>query len=530
MLLNKHIHVIALMLALLTGAISLSQEIIWIRVLGFATASRPETFAHTLGSFLVGIAVGAMIGRRICDSKKDFLLYAALMLGLSSFIFYFSMPIAAKLTSADHYWFVLGMVCLTAAIAGGIFPLVCQLSTVQESVGKTVSLVYLFNIIGATLGSLFTGFVLLEMMPLNEVTGVTASIGAIASALVFTISKVAPLIRVLGIAFALIVATSPIFVGELIFSGFLENLQYDKKYPRDQPFKKTVQNRSGIITVDEALEPGDADIVYGGGIYDGRYAIDPRSPNGIYRCYMIAALHPEPANVLEIGFSSGSWAAALLRHEALKELQIVEINPGYLEIIKDYEEHSRITENPKVMIHTDDGRRWLRRQSDDVKFDFMLMNTTFHWRSHASNLLSVEFLNLCKIHLKSGGVVFYNTTGSDDVVRTAAEVFKYVTMVGNFVAASDSPFNINSEQRRANLLRFKDDNGSPTFLRTAAFRSELERLVKMELPELGEKMRSSEKFDVITDDNMASEFTGREGYWFSKKNSWANLFRKIKKN
>ena len=134
------------------------------------------------------------------------------------------------------------------------------------------------------------------------------------------------------------------------------------------------------------------------------------------------------------------------------------------------------------------------------------------------------------MHLKSGGVVFYNTTGSDDVVRTAAEVFKYVTMVGNFVAASDSPFNINSEQRRANLLRFKDDNGSPTFLRTAAFRSELERLVKMELPELGEKMRSSKKFDVITDDNMASEFTGREGYWFSKKNSWANLFRKIQKN
>ena len=41
MLSNKHIQLIALLLALLTGAISLSQEIIWIRVLGFATASRP---------------------------------------------------------------------------------------------------------------------------------------------------------------------------------------------------------------------------------------------------------------------------------------------------------------------------------------------------------------------------------------------------------------------------------------------------------------------------------------------------------
>ena len=245
---------------------------------------------------------------------------------------------------------------------------------------------------------------------------------------------------------------------------------------------------------------------------------------------MIAALHPEPANVLEIGFSSGSWAAALLRHEALKELQIVEINPGYLEIIKEYEEHRGIPEHPKVMIHIDDGRRWLRRQPDKVKFDFMLMNTTFHWRSYASNLLSVEFLNLCKKHLQPGGVVFYNTTGSDEVVHTAAQVFEHVTEVGNFVAASDSPFNINSEQRRKNLLRFKDDDGSPTFLRTAEFKSELERLVKMELPELGEKMRSSKKFDVITDDNMASEFTGRQGYWFSKKNSWANLFRKIKKN
>ena len=530
MLSNKNIHCIALLLAFLTGAISLSQEIIWVRVLSFATASRPETFAHTLGSFLIGIAIGAMVGRRICISKQDFISSAAWMLGLASFIFYFSLPIAAKITSADHYWPVLGMVCLTAAVAGGIFPLICQLSAVQGSAGKTVSVVYLVNIIGATLGSLFTGFVLFDKMPLNQVAGVTATAGAIAAALAFAMSKATVPTRFIGITFALLVAIAPTFLGKSIFSGFLENLQYEKKYPRDQPFKKIVQNRSGIITVDDAINPGDADIVYGGGIYDGRYAVDPRSPNGIYRCYMIAALHPEPAKVLEIGFSSGSWAAALLRHEALKELQIVEINPGYLEIIKEYEEHRGIPEHPKVMIHIDDGRRWLRRQPDKVKFDFMLMNTTFHWRSYASNLLSVEFLNLCKKHLQPGGVVFYNTTGSDEVVHTAAQVFEHVTEVGNFVAASDSPFNINSEQRRKNLLRFKDDDGSPTFLRTAEFKSELERLVKMELPELGEKMRSSKKFDVITDDNMASEFTGRQGYWFSKKNSWANLFRKIKKN
>ncbi|MDB4720164.1 hypothetical protein OAF65_00475 [Verrucomicrobiales bacterium] len=45
-----------------------------------------------------------------------------------------------------------------------------------------------------------------------------------------------------------------------------------------------------------------------------------------------------------------------------------------------------------------------------------------------------------------------------------------------------------------------------------------------------QRMRSSKELDVITDDNMASEFTKRKGYWFSKKNSWGNLFRKIKEH
>ena len=238
MLSNKNIHFIALFIALLSGAISLSQEIIWVRVLSFATASRPETFAYTLGSFLIGIAIGAMIGRRICISKQNFISSAAWMLGLSSFIFYFSLPLAAKMTSADHYWPVLGMVCLTAAVAGGIFPLICQLSAVQGSAGKTVSVVYLVNIIGATLGSLFTGFVLLDKMPLNQVAGITATAGAIAAALIFVMSKATVSIRFRGIAFALVVASAPIFLGKSIFSGFLENLQYEKKIPQGPAFQK----------------------------------------------------------------------------------------------------------------------------------------------------------------------------------------------------------------------------------------------------------------------------------------------------
>jgi spermidine synthase len=49
----------------------------------------------------------------------------------------------------------------------------------------------------------------------------------------------------------------------------------------------------------------------------------------------------------------------------------------------------------------------------DKTFDAVVMNTTYYWRNHASNLLSVEFLRIVRHHLNPGGVFFYNTTGSD---------------------------------------------------------------------------------------------------------------------
>ena len=74
--------------------------------------------------------------------------------------------------------------------------------------------------------------------------------------------------------------------------------------------------------------------------------------------------------------------------------------------------------------------------------------------SEATNLLSVEYLRLSKCILKPGGVVYWNTTYSQDAMPTAAEVFKYVTHFNNFIAGSDSPFQQTPEQIRSNLMQF----------------------------------------------------------------------------
>jgi spermidine synthase len=43
---------------------------------------------------------------------------------------------------------------------------------------------------------------------------------------------------------------------------------------------------------------------------------------------MVAALHPNSEEMLEIGLSSGSWTWVVAAHTGVKKITIVEINPG----------------------------------------------------------------------------------------------------------------------------------------------------------------------------------------------------------
>ena len=64
--------------------------------------------------------------------------------------------------------------------------------------------------------------------------------------------------------------------------------------------------------------------------------------------------------------------------------------------------------------------------------------STFHWRDHATNLLSTEYFQLCKSHLNPGGVIYVNTTDNDDVTFTAAIVCHIVSSAPTKVTTNPS--------------------------------------------------------------------------------------------
>jgi spermidine synthase len=235
-----------------------------------------------------------------------------------------------------------------------------------------------------------------------------------------------------------------------VYATIYDRLLFKNKYP-GLHFAEVVENRSGTIGV----TPHGT--VFGGGVYDGHFSTDLLNDvNIIVRPFALSAFHPAPQKLLMIGLGSGSWAQVAANHPQVESLTIVEINPGYLQLVAHHAQVASLLRNARVRIVIDDGRRWLMCNRQE-KFDVILMNTSFYWRNHSSNLLSAEFLSIAKQHLKPGGVFFYNTTGSDDAIATGLSVFPFGLRVVNALAVSDSPLVLDRSRWKAVLLNYVID-------------------------------------------------------------------------
>jgi spermidine synthase len=296
-----------------------------------------------------------------------------------------------------------------------------------------------------------------------------------------------------------------------LFDQLYERLLYKWRFTNDVRFTETIENRSGVISV----TPDGR--VWGGGAYDG--AINTsivRNQNWIVRAYTIPALHPNPKRMLMIGLASGSWAEVLANAPGLESFTIVEINPGYLDLIGHHPEVAPVLHNPKVTIAIDDGRRWLLGHPES-KFDAIVMNTSWHWRAHMSDLLSTEFLELARAHMTPGGLLFFNTTSSEDVWKTALSVYPHALRVVNFAAVSDSPLSLDKKVWK-DLLTSYTLEGEPILdMSKKEDKAALDTLVgfadSIDRPpeDYGLEGRESlvarmKNGTVITDDNMACEW------------------------
>ena len=255
-----------LLLSCGVGYLSLSQEILWFRVMSYATSGQPDVFAHVLGFLLLGIAYGARDTRKFYQKdRRSSLTFVATALSLSALLFYLSVPLIAQLStypaSLGAYTSYLAVLVL-AFLAGGIFPALCHYGIESgAAVGLALSLVYAANIAGSTVGPLLTGFVFLEQHTLEHLILYLSIGGLLLAGIVWFTAPVSPAVK-LALAGTLgCLVTGMLAFHEDLYAQVLERLHYKTEYANNGPYKHILQNRNGII----AVAADTSDIVYGGG-------------------------------------------------------------------------------------------------------------------------------------------------------------------------------------------------------------------------------------------------------------------------
>ncbi|MCB9831699.1 MAG: fused MFS/spermidine synthase [Planctomycetes bacterium] len=505
---------VAFLVSALSGFVALSWEILWYRLIAFASGGSPASFGLLLGAYLAGIAVGALRVRRHCHGEGGAttagIAGLVLVAGLVAFV---CAPLAALIRVASHWLLGLLPIFVAAGLSGAILPLLAHAAIApDERAGQRLARLYLGNILGATAGSLVTGFVLLDRLDYETIAALLLMLSSLTAALLATGRALRP-DRIGLAALALLLVALPLSRG--LHRGFWDRLLHDPEHEIG-PVERVVQNRHGVIAVTTDHT------VFGDGAYDGRISTSlVEDVNWVIRPYFLAALERRPKEVLVIGLALGAWTQIVANLPGVEKVTVIEINPGYLELIPHYEPVASLIDDPRLEFVVDDGRRWLQRHPER-RFDLIVQNTTWHWRAQASNLLSREYLELTRSRLGPGGTLILNTTFSEDAMRTTMAVFPECLRVYNAMIASTAPFHFDKERWRANLLAMRLD-GRPVF--DLADEKQARRLDEVlglidtldsgPAKEVIESRAALERRlglePVITDDNMLSEF--RRLHW-----------------
>ena len=440
--------------AFATGLVSLAAQVLWSRALVFNfeyLKNTTYTFSAMLTVFLAGLALGSALIGLIVDQQREPLRLYGILLSLIGMSILFSILMlyygASLIKIAEEYdetknylnWTLavsnvimktIGVLGVPTLLMGMAFPVAARVAVRVGHVGSGVGRLYALNTVGAIVGSLLAGFVIIPTLGLTGGLFALGCIDLVLGVLTFWRAPGTPVYRL-------------VFTGMAVVMVGAVALGLPAKAQRGlQPFttmadRQVFYKEGPLATVAVIQNLVGERMIYVDGVgvagTDPIMQTDQKSLAHIPMCLL-----PDPKSALTVGFGSGGCSYSLLLHDRLEKVHCVEICPTVTEAaptLDDANHHFFKNESvlefarhdPRYKLILDDARSYLKYTTE--KYDFIATDCTdLRYKSNA-NLYDLEYFDACRKKLTKDGivVVWMPLAGLHrDIFRTALRTFHKV--------------------------------------------------------------------------------------------------------
>lgn len=420
-----------------SGFISIGFEIVWMRSIVFYMGGYTFVFSSVLTIYLIGNVIGVWIGtqlaKRLQNPQFTFGISLCILgvLGIffmwwlskwsidywPSFVKNFSYSslqatITIRMLAYSFILFIL------PSIAMGIgFPLALQSWQNQKfAVGKATGMLYGVNTIGAVLGGIVTGFVLIPLANIQISITILGLLGIWTGSLLLTKLELRPSMKKV-----LIIGLIPSLLTAMVFiipvDIFKEKIMTSKG-------KNTIDAIEGINTTVTVHKQNNNLELCSDGVNvagDNHHRITQKLLG-----HLGPLINKHSQNVLDIGFGSGETSACLKIHN-LQTIECIEIAPELVKMAQKHFSHINLgNELDKYvkMIYMD-GKNFLHLT--DKKYDIIINDVNIPSYSGSAPLFTTDHFINGKNHLKEHGIFISKL----HLLDITPEAFKSIT--GSFL-------------------------------------------------------------------------------------------------
>ncbi len=395
----------------LTGFISLSYEMLWVRILSTYGLSTSQAFALILAGFLLGFSVGAWVVARTVDRRPHLeawfsavsivtaLSGAVVLLLFRQFdaitIFLSDATPMSQLTLGMALAFTVSFI--PAVFMGILFPLGVRIYAHDiDRIGAKAGNTFFSNTLGCVLGSVLTGFVLIPFLGMWNTTLLLINLSLLI-AVAFLLrgrrparTQWAALVVVAAVANLLVFTDSKTFHAELKGRDLRTAAEgFDVIY--------YAEGLSGTVT---AVERGD----YRGLFVDGQN-VSGTDPVLLADSKMLAhvplLLAREPDAALTVGYGTGTTSGSMLLYDV--DVHAVEIEEKIIEAAPLFSKVNYASfADPGLDIVLDDARNYIATTNE--RFSVIVTDVTNLKYKRNPYLYTREYFEIMRGALSAEGV------------------------------------------------------------------------------------------------------------------------------